>query len=391
MDSPAEETPFYRVLVAIESDATQYYGANASRPGVLGATDADQMLAHLAADLSALLPGISDCSLISTGALFDQTQLLRPGFPVFRALESVPVRRDADSFQPQLVSIGAKEGKMPVEDLEPLDDIPLGLLQLLPIVVQGPTTRVAELGQAMEYRFIEEGQVSAHTAAWLETAFCIGVNHARFMTLTDLNAMLRLQLDHFGFLPLWEILDAALTGRESPLNVTTPDGRTLEWRDGQVHTTFETFDFWASRGAGRKVLASRQALAGGYADWTRELRQYLTTLKAHGVALRFTDPVSERQLEGTFFSETSERRPRPGDAALTEHSFEELGTVAITACDGETVKNFYPLSPQGLNDVHAHLRRRVPDGQTVAFPGTLLYDEKARRLMPDSGDSASRH
>jgi hypothetical protein len=391
MQSPAEETPFYRVLVAIETDATRYYGANASRPRILDTADADQMLAHLAADLKALLPDISDCSLIAAGALFDQTQLLRPEYPVFRALEAVPVRRDADSFQPQLVSIGASDGEMPVGDLQPLEDIPLGLLQLLPIAVQGPAERIAELGQAMEYRFIEEGQVSAHSAAWLETAFGIAVTHARFMTLTDLNAMLRLQLDHFGFLPLWELLDAALTGREAALSVETPSGQVFEWRDGRVVTTFETFDHWASRGAGQKVMASRQALAGGYADWTRELRQYLTTLKAHGISLEFREAAGERPLAGTFFTEASDRRPRPGDAAITEHSFEELGTVAITACDGEQIENFYPLSPQGLNDVHAHLRRLVPGGQTVAFPGTLLYDEKTRRLKPDIGDTAPRH
>ena len=77
----------HRILVAVETDATRYYGPNAARPALLGATDAEQMLAHIAADLHSLLPGISDCSLIATGALFDQTQILRPGYPVFSALE----------------------------------------------------------------------------------------------------------------------------------------------------------------------------------------------------------------------------------------------------------------------------------------------------------------
>ena len=78
-----EGTEHYRVLVAVETDATRYYGANASRPGLLGASDSEQLLAHLAADLKSLLPGISRCSLITAGALFDQTQVLRPAYPVF--------------------------------------------------------------------------------------------------------------------------------------------------------------------------------------------------------------------------------------------------------------------------------------------------------------------
>ena len=36
---------FYRALVAIETDATRYYGPDASRPALLETTQAEQMLA----------------------------------------------------------------------------------------------------------------------------------------------------------------------------------------------------------------------------------------------------------------------------------------------------------------------------------------------------------
>jgi hypothetical protein len=384
MSAQPAKTDFYRILVAIETDATRYYGPKASRPALLAPSEAEQLLAHVAADLKNLLPDISACSLITVGALFDQTQVLRPGYPVFSALEASATRRGADAFKAGLVSIGAKEGKMPLEALQPLDNIPLGLLQLLPVVVHGPAGLVAELGQAMEYRFIEEGQVSAHSAAWLETAFGIRINHGRLMTLTDLNAMLRLQLEHFGFLPLWELLDAAMIGREEPLEVRTESGRRFEWKDGRVHATFETFDYWASAGAGAKVSAARQALAEAYGAWTRETRQYLTTLKAHGLEVCFHRPGEEQGLGGSFFSEPSEGRSADGDSAITEHSYAELGTIAITVSEDGQLENFYPLTPQGLNDVHAHLRERLAGGHTVAFPGSILYDEKSRRLIADS-------
>ena len=280
---------------------------------------------------------------------------------------------------------------MPVSELQPFENIPLGLLQLLPVTVHGPASLVEELGQAMEYRFMEEGQVSAHSAAWLEPAFGISINHARLMTLTDLNAMLRMQLDHFGFLPMWELLDSALTGRTESLKVTTENGKEYKWEDNAVHTGFETFDYWASRGAGSTMPASRQALAGGYADWTREVRQYLTTLKAHGLDVRFLLAENGQPLEGTFFAEESDEVPGKGDSTVTEHSFEELGTVAITVVDDTRIENYYPLSPQGLNDVHGHLRSMVPGGQTVAFPGTILYDEKTRRLVSETSASSVHH
>ena len=383
MNESSNETGFYRIMVAVETDATRYYGADAMRPAVLDSRDAEQLLSHVAADLTSLLPEISGCSLITAGALFDQTQLMRPAFPAFRALEDVAISDRADRFKARLVSIGATDGAMPVSSLQPLGDIPLGMLQLLPVVIHGPADRVEELGQAMEYRFLEEGQLSAHSAAWMQTAFNIEIAHARLMTLTDLNAMLRLQLDHFGFLPLWELLDAALNDAPERLNVSGSGGQQFEWRDGVVQTRFETFDFWASQGGGRELPAARLQLATGYAEWTRELRQYITTLSAHGLDFSFHLPDSAQPLEGTWFREASRQPAGELAAAITEHSMDDLGTIAITAVTGGEVDNYYPLVPQGLNDVHRHLRGRIPEKHTVAFPGTLLYDEERRCLVPD--------
>jgi hypothetical protein len=349
------------------------------------------MLAHVASDLKALLPDISRCSMIAAGALFDQTQVLRPSFPVFRALEDVSTCESASQFKPGLVSIGARDGKMPSDDLQPLPDIPLGPLQLLPVVIQGPEDLVGELGQAMEYRFMEEGQLSAHSAAWLETAFGISVNHARLMTLTDLSAMLRMQLDHFGFLPLWELLDAALSDSAGPFSVRTPSGQEFIWKEHAVHTVFETFDSWAICGQGARIAAERQALSAAYGDWTREVRQYLTTLRAHGLDVRFHLPGDDKPLDGTFLMERSESKPGTGDSTITEHSYSELGTIAVTVRNDGRVENYYPLCSGGLNDIQAHIRSQVPGVHSVAFPGTILHDEITRRLIPDAGNFSARH
>jgi hypothetical protein len=391
MNKKPEATGFYRVLVAIETDATRFYGANASRPALLGASDSEQMLAHIAADLKSLFPEISKCSLIAAGALFDQTQVLRPSYPVFAALEAVSTNDSAEHFKPGLVSIGATNGKMPSADLQPLPEIPLGLLQLLPVVIQGPSEMVSGLGQAMEYRFIEEGQLSAHSAAWLESAFGISLNHARMMTLTDLNAMLHMQLSHFGFLPLWELLDAGLSESDRPVHVQTESGQEFYWENGSVHTRFETFDGWAAHGKGARIVPERQALAAGYGDWTREIRQYLTTLRAHGLDVQFHLSPGDTPLEGTFLKEISESAPGTGDSTITEHSYGELGTIAVTVRNGDIVENYYPLCSRGLNDIQTHIRKHVPGVHSVAFPGTILHSEKTRKLVPDTENLKVRH
>jgi len=256
---------------------------------------------------------------------------------------------------------------------------------LIPLVIHGPADEVAVLGQLMEYRFLEEGQVSAHTANWMEAAFGISINHARFMTLTDLNAMLRLQLDHFGFLPIWELLDAALNDRTGPLRVETASGQTYTWSDGAVHTEFETFDHWANTGGGCELAGPHPLLADGYGDWTREIRQYLTTLKAHGVEMVFHHQADQGEaLEGNYFIEPGKAAPGGKAAKVTEHSFKELGTIAVSLVTGGRMHNYYPLSPEGLNEIHASIRKQVPTRNTVAFPGTILYDEPSRSLKADS-------
>jgi hypothetical protein len=113
------------------------------------------------------------------------------------------------------------------------------------------------------------------------------------------------------------------------------------------------------------------------------MRQYTTTLRAHGVAIRFHPPGAGPALAGTYFSESSDAAPQDGDPAVTEHSFGDLGTVAVTAVVGDRIENYYPLRPRGLNDIQARLREVVRGGHTVAFPATILYDEQTRTLRPD--------
>lgn len=372
------------MLVAIETDATRYHGASASRPRLLGKADADQMLAHLSADLAAMLPGISRCSLAAAGALFDQTQLLRPAYPILAALEN-SLRQSGSATGSRLLSIGASDGQMPQPELQPEDDIPLGILQVLPLVLSGPAQEVAALGQEMEHSFLERGQLSAHSAQWLESAFGIRINHARFMTLTDLRAMFRLQLEHFGFLPLWELIDAALEQSKAELNVEIEGGPALAWRDGAVHIEYQSFDYWAQNGPGKLVEPWRGKLAGAYADWTRQLRQYLTTLRAHGIAVVFHPAGhTDQALDGQYLVEQSANPSSDSDASVTEHSFAELGTVCISHAHDGVLEHYYPLAPQGINEIHAAIRKSGLAEGTVAFPGSILYDEQSRSLMAES-------
>jgi len=373
------------ILVGIETDPTRYHGEHASRPALLERVAAEQVLAHIAADLTVMFPTISRCALSMAGALYDQTQVLRPHLPVYTALETLQESSNPGSdFQPRLLSIGASEGQMPMQELQPFEKIPLGLLQILPLLVTGPADHVEELAAEMEHRFLEHGQLSAHSAKSLESQFQVSVNHARFMTITDLNALLRLQLEHYGFLPLWELLDAAMASSAGTLEISTPSGLRFIWKDGTVHSFFESFDWWAQYGCGAENPASDQRLQADYTNWTREYRRYLTMLTAHGVNVSQHLPgMEDAELTSSFLVEESTRTPQPSASQVTAHSADDLGTIAVTVVSGDRQMNFYPLQASGLNDLHQFIRDQGYSGN-IAYPGCLCYDENSRQLIADS-------
>jgi hypothetical protein len=381
-----------RILVAIETDATRYHGEYASRPCLLDRGEAEQMLAHISTDLASHFPEIKTCALSMAGALFDQTQLLRPHYPIYSSLESMlAASYGRQEFQPRLLSLGAESGRMPEPALQPSPDIPLGLLQTLPIVVSGKPEFINRLADTMEHRFLENGQLSAHAAKALEANFRIVVNHARFMTLTDLNAMLNLQLEHFGFLPLWQLLDAAINTPGELVTVQGSGGQRFSWTGNAVRGVFETFDHWAQKGAGRSLASDGLVLAQAYSEWTREYRQFLTTLSAHGVPVEQVLPdTPDRVLEESFLIEESSFRSRQDVVPVTEHSSGELGTVAVSVA-GETGQfNYYPLLPSGLNELHASIRESFGTTAGVSFPGSILYDGRSRQLKPDAQQTGSK-
>ncbi len=372
------------ILVGLETDPTRYHGEHASRPALLERAAAEQVLAHIAADLTSMFPAINRCTLSMAGALFDQTQILQPRLPVYSALETLQKSSNPGTeFQARLLSIGANEGKMPLPELQPFENIPLGLLQILPLLITGPAEYVDELSTEMEHRFLETGQVSAHSAKALETQFQVSVNHARFMTITDLNALLRLQLEHYGFLPLWELLDAAMNPPADTLEISTPGGLRFKWQDDTVHSFFESFDWWAQYGGGAEQPAGDQQLQSAYADWTREYRRYLTMLTAHGVRVSQHLPgLEDAELTNTFLLEESTNSPQQSAAGVTAHSADDVGTIAVTVVSGARQMNFYPLQANGLNDLHQFIRDQGYSAD-IAYPGRLCYDESSRQLTAE--------
>lgn len=217
----------------------------------------------LADDLLRLVPGVSECGLAIGAALYDQAQVLRPGFPVTAALAELYGQEPRARQQPSLMAFGLSAGRMAKPELEPDPRLIGSPLLLLPFVLMAPPSQVSGLAAHMESQWEEQGLASARVALFLNQAFSIRTEHVRFMTLTDLCAICSVQYTQAGLEPLWSLLECALLSPHVADSAESALGVRWHYADGACR-----------HGA---IASPAQA---------QEVRQYIAILAAHGIPTR---------------------------------------------------------------------------------------------------------
>jgi hypothetical protein len=409
-DTAAAPLRHYAGLLAIELDP-QHADPTGKPSAPLTVAAAAALANHLAKDLDRILDGISHLGLIMPGALYDQTEILRPGLPLFQALaELYGNRSHRAEFTPDLMALGADQGFFPVPAINPLRRPGSGPLLLLPFCFIGPDPDIARLARVMEDTLLQNGEVSPATGAAVRQAFGLTALNVSFATVGDLCALLRTQLDANGFLPLWELLEHTWFERSGVRSVVLDAGNRYLVAEDHAHTLFYTFNDWAQFGPGRALPPAE--LSEGYAEWTRAHRQYSMALEAYGLHVRrvLANPGLEEALttadgaaalaafreipclSGDYlveriFHNDSENPER--QVLMTHQATPELGTLAYTVAtldaDGRLARleHHYPLRPQGLQAIIDQWVQRCADQgaeRRVLHPGRLLYSENGRSL-----------
>lgn len=249
-------------------------------PGPVSRASATQIAEGIAADLGRLVPDLARFALVVPGALYDQTELLRPGFPLLAALDDVFRGTLLDGgFVPGLVALGSDDGRaFTLPALNPARQPGAGPLLMLPFSLLGRPGDITELSMQLENSLLQSGGVSVTTRQAVEAAFGLRAVNLSYATVGDLCALLKVQLEHAGFDGLWELLERALFRPQEPADVSLAPGNRFLMSEGTVWTPFWTFDDWAQIGPGQERPAD--ALAAGYVEWVRTQRQYLMALSA---------------------------------------------------------------------------------------------------------------
>lgn len=384
-------------VLTVEVDPT----AASAAPGPLQRPDAERLGQAMAADLQRILDQLTRHGLVVMGGLYDSTELLRPGLPVFQAMADL--YRNAmpgGTFQPSIMTIGAQGDSFPLAGLEPGRTQAKGPLYLVPFTVLGTLEATHALRQQMESRLLERGQGSVETGRIIQSATGLHPLNLFYATLDDLGALMRVQLDNAGFDGLWDLIDAALYPRPEPYRCRHDTGHCYLVHHNVAYARHQSFRCWAD---GRES-ADPQALETGYAAWQRLHRQYVAGLTAHGLtvchvpAAASGDPMLTRPPEQAFgHAQTSALMPEqvvlqdslqdgdPDQASrleLVRHDLPELGPVlfAIRGLDAEGRCLFhrhdYPLQPTAVDAIAESWREHA------TVQGIALTEDQTSGLPP---------
>ncbi|MDX1655423.1 MAG: hypothetical protein R3310_09475 [Candidatus Competibacteraceae bacterium] len=387
-------------------------------PAPLSREAADKVAGSIAADLARIIPGLEQVGLVIPAALYDQTELLRPGFPLLSALEDLfkgTLRQAA--FQPQIMALGTDSGSFPMAAIDPARAPGSGPLLLLPFTLIGERERISQLSGLLENTLLQGGEVSPATRRILEQAFGIRTLNLSYATLGDLCALLKVQLDEAGFPGLWELLMHGLFRRPGPRQTILAGGQRFLVERERAWTNFQTFDDWARFGAGQEIEATR--LGEAYGEWTRIHRQYVMALEAYGLpvslvmgtpSLDEADPMLALEafrvavaLDGDYLVETVQRveqETSESRLSITNQFSEEVATLAYTveSLDRQgrllALEHHYPLRPRGLEAIIEGLRRRSDDfgvERQVLHPWRVVYSLEERCLMPAENGTGIHH
>jgi len=351
----------------------------------LSRDEAAELAALVAADLHTLVPQVDAARLALAGALFDQVELLRPGFPVWATLDDL-ARRVPRSQLENVVAFGSHEGHMPVPALEPSSIYAEGPMRLLPMSLLAPAGLAEELSEQLEIQLVGRGEAGAPTADWLMRTLGIRLEHLRYLSRNDLLALTCVQYEHVNLAPLWALLETALLTPDREEATMSARGLAVRYVDGKVLAQSPSHWLAAQTGgdAGQR--------AHDFAGIVFELRQYAALLEAHRLPLRLQLPPDAVQpdaaTDGYLLETLAAVEPGYDPPTLFAHEAPGLGVVAVSVTQrgaggrARALAHGYPLRPQALGSLLAQLTDHYGIVAELHASGRIVLDDDGRLGAP---------
>lgn len=300
-ESPSDRGPAapLHVLGAL---ALELKGDAAVERSALARQDAGALSEKIARDLAGFAADTAALDLVTVGAHYDPVELLRPGWPLHRELDELAARAPRERGAEQagrVIAFGAHDDQLPGV-LTPSPDFAGGPLRLVPFALSGSPELVARVGEILESSLLERGMAHADTALAAQAAFGLKVEHARYLTVHDLAAMMAMQYDHAGLGPLWPLLETALLQPENEEWLDAPPEPLVHYADGEARIALFSPAAWHARYAPEAPCDTpecRDKLNRRYQHFEARLRQISSVLGAHGVPVTFVHCDDDKPRE----------------------------------------------------------------------------------------------
>jgi hypothetical protein len=229
----------------------------------------------MASDLRQWIAPHADIDISLAGACFDPVEILRPEWPVHRELARLS----------RLLSMGADAGNMP-EGLQPNPDFQSGPMRLIPFVLSGPAASISAVQDRIETDLMERGMAGAGTALAAQGLFGAVIEHARYMTLHDLVALMAMQYGHNGLEPLWPIIETALFAPHKDVWLDAAPEPLIFLKANIAHIAMLDSHQWAQMQTDINGKDCEQ-LERQFQMFQMRQRQVAALLEAHGIEVNF--------------------------------------------------------------------------------------------------------
>ncbi len=362
MSSP--DTEFNSICGAVVLELDENTVANMEKPPKALTTDKASILVNtIAANMNMILGDLDKYGIIVPAALYDQTEILTPGFTVFNYLQEIYVRaQEKEGFTPSVIALGSEDDGFPIKEISPKRESGFGNILVIPFAIVAPKELIDSMDKNIDYTLLESGALSDLSLEQISEDFGIKLNGGFFASLANLCAFLKTQLEKINCSALWEIFEQLFFSPDEPLLVTTATGNKFYFNGEEVITPFMTYADWLA-------VMDKDSDADGYTSWVLTHRQYTIGLQSHGVNVTQTwfenglisnneESISSILNESTPISEQFIQTKQIDDKVLagasslllTEQFNEDIGTIAfvLTTDNGNEISKYYPLSIDGI-------------------------------------------
>ncbi|VAW42692.1 hypothetical protein MNBD_GAMMA01-495 [hydrothermal vent metagenome] len=345
---------------------------NDSQPKLVLTQEAiKQLNQQISKELLAILPQLNDSSYAIVGGLYQSSELLQPGFPIHTQLRQYAnaALKGENNRRNQLV-IGANEqGNLPAGLV--LDtNAQVSPLLLLPFVI---VTEHAKTKEIFEQQLMHKGMGSIELLQQVQNTIGTKVRHINFMTILDLAAMMHNHLQMAGFESLWQLLEQAMFSQNPKTKVTTPQFNEFYLSKKIIFTPFFSLVFWGTKGPG-KTLADKQEK---YLHYIQVQRQYIATLREHGLDVRQFVPtpqtwmpdtehicfatLEQSRLAGDYYHEIIKPIDPNKNINVDKHTHQHLGVLFFQVTDeNEGLEFYYPVTSDGIHKIEEVLKSVTP-------------------------------